>query len=316
MVREPEEPPQLKPPRLVPGAVVGVAALSGPVSPEALASGVAALETLGYRVRLAANALSRSGPLALAGSDDERLAGYLGLLSDPEVGAVVLARGGYGLTRLLPRLPAGMLRERPLLHCGFSDGTALSSFLISRCGLLSFHGPMVAADLARPLHPLTARFFPALLEGTGPAELDVPGADVLVPGTARGRLLGGCLSVLSVLVATPWEPSYRGALLLLEDVGEEAYRIDRMITALAQAGRFDKLAGVLIGTMARITFGGTEDPARLRDLLVDRLAPLGVPVAMGLPFGHGEPNVPLPIGAMAEWDGESRTLRLLEEGVS
>lgn len=316
LVLRPEEPAPLKPRRLVPGATVGVAALSGPVSPAALASGVAALETLGYRVVLAPNALSRGGPLGLAGSDDERLSGYETLVSDPSVSGIFLARGGYGMTRLLPRLPAELVRERRLLHCGFSDGTALSSFLLGRCGLGSFHGPMAAADLARPLDPLTARFFPSLLEGQGPPALEVPGADVLVGGTARGRLAGGCLSLLAALVGTPWETSLDGALLLLEDVAEEAYRIDRMLTALVQGGRLDRLAGVLIGSMTRITFGGAEDPARLRAVLLDRLSPLGVPVAMGLPFGHGVPNVPLPIGTAAEWDGETRTLRFVEDVVS
>lgn len=304
------------PRRLRPGSVVGVAALCGPVREEDLAAGVAALGSLGYRTRLAPNVLDREPLLGLAGGDDARLAGYLSLVEDPEVAAILFARGGYGVTRLLARLPARVVAETGKLHCGYSDLTALSSFLRERCGLLSIHGPMVAADLARPLDPLTAEWFPALLEGRAPSRLPVPAADVLVPGRAEGPLVGGCLSLLSALAGTPWEFDYDGALLFLEETGEEAYRVDRMLGTLLSSQRFGRPAGIITGSMTRVTFGGAEDPGRLRALLLDRLAPLGVPVACGLPFGHSGPNVPLPVGARASWDGASRTLAFEEEFVS
>ena len=305
-----------RPRRLVPGAVVGVAALSGPVRREDLSAGVASLERFGFGVRLAPNVLSREGLLGLAGDDDARLRGYLSLVEDPGVDAILFARGGYGVTRLLGRLPEGLLAATGKLHCGFSDVTALSAFLRERCGLVSIHGPMVAADLAAPLDDLTAAWFPALLEGRAPRRLEVPTADVLVPGRAEGPLVGGCLSLLAALAGTPWQFDYEGALLFLEEVGEEAYRVDRMLGTLVSSGRLDRLAGIIAGSMTRVTFGGVEDPERLRALLVDRLGPLGVPLAAGLPFGHAGPNVPLPVGARASWDGGSRTLALEEEFLS
>ena len=293
-----------------------MAALSGPVREEDLAAGAAALESFGYRVRLAPNVLEREPLLGLAGGDDARLAGYLALVEDPDVEAVLFARGGYGVTRLLARLPARALAETGKLHCGFSDLTALSAFLRERCGLVSIHGPMVAADLARPLDPLTADWFPALLEGRAPSRLVAYEADVLVPGRAEGPLVGGCLSLLAALAGSPWEFDYDGALLFIEEVGEEAYRVDRMLGTLLSSRRLGRPAGIITGSMTRVTFGGAEDPGRLRDLLLDRLAPLGVPVASGLPFGHTGPNVPLPVGARASWDGASRTLAFEEEFVS
>jgi muramoyltetrapeptide carboxypeptidase len=295
---------------------VGVAALSGPVREEDLAAGVSALAAFGYEVRLASNVLSRDGLLGLAGDDDARLEGYLSLVRDPGVGAILFARGGYGVTRLLSRLPVEEIRGSAKLHCGFSDVTALSAFLRERCGLFSIHGPMVAADLASPLDPLTAAFFPALLEGRAPRRLEVPGADVLVPGRAEGPLVGGCLSLLAALAGTPWEYDYDRALLFLEEVGEEAYRLDRMLGTLVSSGRLDRLAGIMTGSMTRVTFGGEEDPERLRALLLDRLGPLGVPVAAGLPFGHAGPNVSLPVGARVSWDGGKRTLAFEEEILS
>jgi muramoyltetrapeptide carboxypeptidase len=308
--------PLRKPRRLVPGSLVGVAALSGPARREELEAGVATLESFGYRVRLASNVLAREPLLGLAGDDDARLAGYLALVEDPEVDAILFARGGYGVTRLLGRLPEGLLRETAKLHCGFSDVTALSAFLRERCGLVSIHGPMVAADLATPLDPLTSTWFPSLLEGRAPLRLEIPSADVLVPGRAEGPLVGGCLSLLAALAGTPWEYDYGGALLFIEEVGEEAYRVDRMLGTLLSAGRLDRLAGIMAGSMTRVTFGGVEDPERVRTLLLDRFAPLGVPVAVGFPFGHSVPNVPLPVGARASWDGGTRTLVLEEEFLS
>lgn len=295
---------------------MGIAALSGPVREESLAAGIAALEGFGFRVRVAPNVLSTESLLGLAGDDDARLAGYLALVEDPEVEAVLFARGGYGVTRVLPRLPTGLLAATAKLHCGYSDLTALSAFLRERCGLVSIHGPMVAADLAGPLDPLSAAYFPAILEGRAPDRIEVPSAEVLVPGRAEGPLVGGCLSLLAALCGTPWDFDYDGALLFFEDVGEEAYRVDRMLGTLVSSGRFARLTGIIVGSMTRVTFGGIEDPERLRLLLLDRLAPLGVPVASGLPFGHSGPNVPLPVGARASWDGETRTLALEEEFLS
>ncbi len=303
-------------PRLKPGDTIGVAALSGPVEAEALARGVAALGALGYGVRLAANLERRSGVLGLAGSEEERLEGYRGLLRDPSVAGIVFARGGYGVTPLLPRLDPAEVEAHAKIHCGFSDLTALSGFLLARCSLPSFHGPMVAADLGGPLDPLSASFFPAMLEGRGPSELLLPSADVLVPGDAKGRLVGGCLSLLAASVGTPDEYPFDGTILFFEDLGEEAYRIDRMLVTLRNAGRLAKLSGVLIGALTAVTFGGTEDPARLRSLLLERLGPLGVPVAAGLPAGHRGANVTLPVGARVAWDGARHVLRFLEEIVA
>lgn len=308
--------PLRRPARIGPGALVGVAALSGPAGEEELRSGVGALESFGYRVRLAPNVLSREPLLGLAGDDDARLAGYLALVEDPEVDAILFSRGGYGATRLLGRLPERLLRENAKLHCGFSDLTALSAFLRERCGLHSIHGPMVAADLAAPLDPLVAAWFPAILEGHAPDRLEVPSAEVLVPGRAEGPLVGGCLSLLAALAGTPWEYDYEGAILFFEEVGEEAYRVDRLLGTLLSSGRLDGLAGIITGSMTRVTFGGVEDPDRVRKLLLDRLSPLGIPVAAGLPFGHAAPNVPLPVGARASWDDRTRTLALEEEFLS
>lgn len=304
-----------RPERLRPGDLIGVAALSGPCDPAKLQIGCDRLRSAGYHVMLAPNASRLGGLLGLAGNDAERCEGYLTLLRHPEVRAILFTRGGYGVQRVTPRLDPAELAARPKIHCGFSDLTALAG-LLGRCGLPFFHGPMVAADLARPRDHLSASFFPAMLEGRGPRELWLPESDVLAPGTAEGPLVGGCLSLLAALVGAPEEPEYDGALLLLEDLNEEAYRIDRMLATLQRAGRFDRLKGILVGGLRNITFGGAGDEERLRHLLVERLAGLGIPVAAGLPFGHALPNVTLPLGARATWNGSRKVLRFEEEIVA
>jgi muramoyltetrapeptide carboxypeptidase len=315
-------------PRLVPGDTVGVAALSGPSDPDALAAGVRVLEGFGYRVRLAPNLLASEPCLGLAGSAPDRAAGYRALLVDPDVRAILFARGGYGVAPALRHLDRAEAAAHPKIHCGFSDLTVLSSWLLG-AGVPSFHGPMVAADLARGLDPLSASFFPTMLEGRGPKRIlfegeqglaaapgsGFPGGSVLAPGSASGPLVGGCLSLLAASVGAPWEFDYAGALLFFEDVAEEAYRIDRMLGTLIDSGRFAKLSGILIGSLSAVTFSGVENPARLRTVLEARLAPLGIPVGLGLPAGHRGPNATLPVGARAAWDGAG-TLTFLEETTS
>lgn len=315
-------------PRLVRGDTIGVAALSGPSDPAALAAGVRALEGFGYRVRPAPNVLAKEPLLGLAGTSAERASGYRALLVDPDVKAIVFARGGFGMAGALRHLDPSEAARNPKVHCGFSDVTLLSAWLLN-AGVPSFHGPMVAADLARGLDPLSASFFPAMLEGRGPKRIFLEGEEgiagapadgspsgcVLVPGSAFGPLVGGCLSLLAAAVGTPWEFDYSGAILFFEDVAEEAYRIDRMLGTLIDSGRFAKLSGIVIGSLSAVTFGGVEDAGRLRAVLEARLAPLGIPVGVGLPAGHRGPNVTLPIGAQAEWDGKG-TLTFLEEIVS
>ncbi len=231
----------------------------------------------GYRVRLAPNALAKEPLLGLAGNAEERAAGYRALLLDDAVKAIVFSRGGYGVAPALEHLDPAEAARHPKIHCGFSDVTLLSAWLL-RAGVPSFHGPMVAADLARGLDPLSASFFPAMLEGRGPKTILLEGEEgiagapadgsssgcVLVPGSASGTLVGGCLSLLAASVGTPYEFDYDGGLLFFEDISEEAYRIDRMLGTLIDSGRFAKLSGILIGTLSVVTFGGVEDAERLR----------------------------------------------------
>jgi muramoyltetrapeptide carboxypeptidase len=308
----------LAPPRLVPGDRVAVVAPAGPVPPEAFAAGIARLRQR-YRVDYDEAVLSRTG--FLAGSDDRRAAELLRWLGEPDVKALFCARGGYGVLRILPALDraARALLQRPLPLVGFSDATALLAWAVG-AGVRAVHGPVISQLERLGDGDLAALW--ALLEDPSPA----PPWTGLVPlsrgagdGRAEGPLLGGNLEVLSRLVGTRWQPDWRGAVVLLEEVGERPYRIDRTLTQLELAGRFAGAVGLVIGDLVRCeeppgAWPGQPSPTAL-EVVAERLSGLGVPVLAGAPLGHADRNRPLAIGARVAIDGQAGTLTPLEGAV-
>ena len=279
----------VRPPRLAPGATIGVAAVSGPVEPARLQAGVAALERRGFRVRLGSNLGRREG--FLAGSDAERAAGYLELIGDAEVDAVFFARGGYGASRVLSRLDAEAIRARPRIHLGGSDLTPLFGFLARRCGLVAFYGPMVAVSIARE----EGLDWETVLAGATPAPHPVAESDVLASGAGEGPLVGGCLSLLASQCGTPEAVDGRGAVLFWEDVGEDTYRLDRMLTQLERSGTLDRLQAMLIGSITPGARGG-ESPETVAAWLHGYFTGAPFPVVSGFPAGHLARTRTLPLG--------------------
>lgn len=282
------------------GAEVGLFALSGPVAPDRLEAGIRILEAAGFRVAEARNARNRTG--YLAGSDDERVAGVVDLL-DRGVEALVAVRGGYGVPRVLDRLPWEKLGRWGGWVAGFSDVTALHAGLATRSPYATLHGPM-ATTLAR--HGPSARRAVAWLRGEArpPLYRLVP-SQVVRGGRARGVSAGGNLSILSSLVGTGYEPDYDGAVLFVEDVGEPLYRVDRMLTHLRLASRLDRVAAIVAGQCVRCGRGEHDRRGRLRALLAEA-APASAVVLEGVPFGHGRANLPFPLGVEVEVDTDRR----------
>ncbi len=302
----------IRPPRLVPGAPVRIVAPSGPVPPDAFAAGLAVLRAR-YDVRVDEPAvLARSG--FLAGPDEQRLAALAAALDEPDTAAIIMARGGYGLLRLLPFLDLEALVRRPRPVVGFSDGTALLA-AATRAGVAAIHGPVVTQLPSLSSADQAALF--ERLERPGPA-LMLDGLDEIIPGRVRGPLVGGNLEVFSRLLGTPYLPDLDGAILFFEDLGERPYRIDRLVTHLDLAGVFGAAAGVVLGD-----FSSCREPEATRatsptvdEVLLDRLGRLSIPVATGGAFGHGTRNRALVTGALAELDTRSGTLVTLEGAVS
>jgi muramoyltetrapeptide carboxypeptidase len=290
-----------KPARLCRGDVVGVIAPSAAVDELDLNAGVRVLETAGFRVRVGAAARKKTG--YLAGADAERAADLHAMFRDPEVRAIFAARGGYGSGRLLPLLDPAVAASHPKILVAHSDLTFLLNDLLQRAQLVGFHGPMACG---LPHHPEATVALTAFLTG----ERSVwhhAAQSVVQPGTAEGILVGGSLSIIVAMLGTPYALETRGRLLFLEDVNEKPYRIDRMLTQLRQAGRLDGVAGVLFGEMPGCTAGDGE-AVSVRDVVAAEFAAAPYPVAYGLPSGHGNGTVTLPLGVRARLAGERLTL--------
>lgn len=316
--------PLIKPERLQAGDVVGVISpASPPPDPNAIDRSIAALEKLGFKPRLAPHARQRHG--FLAGSDADRAADLMEMFRDTAVKAIFCIRGGYGTARLLPMLDYDVIRKHAKILVGFSDATTLHCALLIHANLISFHGPMLNSGLAGSDTPpfvvqslLRAITQPtptgSLCQGYGKETLEV-----VRGGIAEGALIGGNLTVLCTTLGTRYQPDFKAKILLLEEVDEKPYRVDRNLTHLRNAGVLGQVAGVAVGINHNCTDPkagtATEYRQTVMDVLRERLDPLGVPVVTGLPFGHVPWNATFPLGVSARLDGENADLVITEAGV-
>jgi muramoyltetrapeptide carboxypeptidase len=298
--------PPLRPAALRAGDLVTLVSPSGPTRPERVARGTQLLESWGLRVAVAPNAYARKG--FFAGSDAQRLADLNTALADPQVRGLVCTRGGYGAQRIVDGLDVSAVLRDPKVLVGFSDITALQLALWRAARLTCVHGPG-AAWLDERTGPASAESLRTAVMTTEPVvvkrdpqELTAP---VCVPGTASGTLLGGNLCLLAASVGTPDLPDLRGAILLIEEVGEPPYKIDRMLTQLRRSGALAGLAAVVLG---QFTDCADEWQVPVLDVLADRLGDLGIPVLGGLPVGHGSGQLTVPLGVRAEVDTGAGTL--------
>ncbi|HEX6248242.1 MAG TPA: DUF4031 domain-containing protein [Nocardioidaceae bacterium] len=294
--------------RLVPGDTVAVVAPAGPVPAERLGAGLEVLRSWGLVVREMPQVRGRLDDLDyLAAPDDARAADLMAAWTDPGVAAVVAARGGYGTQRILDLLDWDLLAAAgPKVLLGFSDVTALHQAVGRYLGLSTLHGPVVtslgAADAASRDHLRRMLFEPGAALSLTPHPVEP-----LVGGRTEGPLVGGNLSLLAAGTGTPTALPAEGCIAVLEDVDESPYRLDRLLTQLLRSGWFDGVRGIALGG-----FSGCGVEASLRVVFEDRLAPLGVPVLLGVPVGHAEHNLALPLGVHAVLDADAGTLTLRE----
>lgn len=297
------------------------------------------LEAMGFKVVFPKTLFRKLG--YFAGTDQERADELMAAFHDPEVDAIFCGTGGYGTTRIVDDLDYDVILRNPKLLVGFSDITGLHLAINQRTGLVTFHAPSPQYGLGSEdnLQPWAAKWFWRALSASeyskeigyrilvkptaqqiaesGGLYADVPPAVTLAPGTARGRLIGGNLSVLHALMGTPFEVQTAGKILLLEDVGEAPYRVDRMLSTLKLAGKFDHVDGIILGCF---TIREKEEPWSdewsMDDVFTDYFANLGVPVLQQFPIGHVPYNTTLPIGAECELDATAGSIRLLENPVT
>ena len=303
------------PPALKPGDGVSIVAPASSPRQATFESAMAAFTAAGYGPKVYRDFCDAGG--YLAGSDAERIDELEAAFRDPETSMVLAVRGGYGCGRILDGVDFDLLGSRPKIVCGYSDLTALHAAVQHRTGLLSFHGPNLAFGLGGSGESTEAerRATLELLTGMSGPGTNLLGTEASVEpitaGVAEGRLAGGNLAVLMSLVGTPWEPELDGSILLLEDTGESTYRIDRLLTQLADSGRLAKIAGAVLGY-----FSKTGDGPPVDAVLREFFEPLGIPVVTGAAVGHEHPNLPMPLGARVRLDASNGRLELLQPVVT
>lgn len=287
---------------LQPGDTIGIVAPATHSEDIALAPHLEALHAMGYKTCLAPSALHRYG--YFAGTDSERASDINEFFRDDRIDAILCLNGGYGSSRILDQLDYAMIAAHPKLLIGFSDITALEAALYEKSRLVTLNGPLL---ITLPVSPYSSQQFEKAVTTSVPlGAVTMPAGRVLqtvLPGKASGRLIGGNLSVVASLAGTPYELKGKGCILVLEDVGEESYRIDRMLNQLWQNGLLQQVEGIVYGDF---TDCGHDSGDFTTDEVLDYYAKkAGKPAARGLPFGHGVDKACIPIGADSELDARS-----------
>jgi muramoyltetrapeptide carboxypeptidase len=309
----------VKPKRLRKGSTIGLVTPASPVADSArIERGIRYLEGLGYRVEVGKNVGRVHG--YLAGTDEERLDDLHGFFADKNIAAIIALRGGYGTPRLLGRLDYRLIARNPKILVGFSDVTGLQLALWKKCRLVTFHGPMAAVEMANTIDQFTEEMFWRLVTSTKKfGRVNFPETDHLLElhsGKGEGALLGGNLSLIVSLLGTPYLPALTKSVLLLEEIAEEPYRVDRMLTQLRNAGAFAKSSAILSGQFVDCV---AQDPSKpslpVDEVLADCARQVGLPFLSGLPFGHVPHKMTLPIGLRARVDTRKRSVDILESAV-
>lgn len=312
--------PLVKPRALKPGDTVGlIAPASYTFDLWSLDDAAARVEALGLKPKFGKYVRGRRG--FLSGTDDERLADLHGMFADRSVSAVFALQGGYGTPRLLDRLDYDLIRRNPKILLGYSDITGLHLAIGRRSGLVTLHGPNMIGSLPpRTLELLKKALFVAepIGELTNPDEADPLNMEfplrTVTPGVARGRIVGGNLTLVSATMGTPYEIETKDRIVFLEDTGEAPYRIDRMLVQLRLAGKLQEAAGIVFGTCTDCGPGRSsfELSLSLSEVLMEQLGTLGKPVLAGLVFGHTKEKSVVPLGVEGELDATARRVRVIE----
>jgi len=288
------------PPRLVPGDAIGIAAPASPFDTEIFYRGADVLKDMGFKVCIPDDIFAKKG--YLAGSDRHRAESLNRLFADRNIKAILCAKGGFGSLRILPLLDFEMIRRHPKIFAGFSDVSALLWALYSRCGLVTFHGPVITT-LGNADQETKDALLSMLLSADLRLEIKAEKGITLRGGSASGPLAGGNLSTLCHLAGTPFAPVFIGHILFLEDRGEPSYKIDRMLFQMKLSGCFDGIAGLILGEFQDC--GRTEEILKIVNNIFREY---DIPILAGFDAGHGKRNLALPMGLEAELDADEKTV--------
>lgn len=307
----------IRPPALHPGDKVGIIAPASNIKKDLLEAGVARLRQLGYEPIYSPDILDRD--LYFAGTVERRLREIEEMLARKDIRAMMCARGGYGSNYLLERILFEKFAHHPKILIGYSDNTSLLTAVHDRTGLVTFHGPMVTKDFGSP-NGVELTSWNNAVQGASTWSVPTTGVEVLQPGRARGRLYGGCLSILVASLGTPFEIQTDDTLLFLEDIAAKPYQIDRMMTQLRLAGKLARVRGIIFGEMVECIQPGGQDYT-LQQVITRALRGMSpdLPIVYGLKSGHvSSSNITLPIGVEAELAAGSSDveIKILEPAVN
>lgn len=309
-------PPQtiIKPPRLQVGDTVGLISPAGIVELKDVESAKQSIASLGLKVKLGAHILDRYG--YLAGKDSDRAFDVNGMFADKSVKAILAMRGGWGCNRILPLLNYTSIRSHPKIILGYSDITSLLLAINARSRIVTFHGPVATSTW----NEFTVNYVKRILfnaqavtmQNLHTSEVQL---QVITPGKAKGKLVGGNLSVVAAMLGSPYLPSWNRSILFVEERGEDIYRVDRLLTQLKNAGILNQIAGFVFGQCSNCNLGD-EPSFTLKQVLQDHLLPLGIPAWYGSMIGHIKDKFTLPVGVEVEINARVGTIRMLEAAVS
>jgi muramoyltetrapeptide carboxypeptidase len=307
----------MKAKKLLPGDTIGIVAPASPASWEATEKAMKQLYDLGHPIKLGCSVTQSRG--YLAGSDEIRAEDINRMFGDREVKAIFCLRGGYGSPRILDKIDYRLIRENPKIFMGYSDITALHLAIYQRCKLVTFHGPMPASDMTEALPAFTEGWlYKAIAEDKPMGKLYNPKGYALhglIGGRAKGRLIGGNLSLMAASLGTPYEIDTRDKLLFIEEIGEEPYRVDRMLNQLRLSGKLKDAAAILLCDFRDCQTKYSGKSLKLEEVFEDMLMDLKKPVLCGYKIGHCTPQITIPIGVRAMVDSSQKELILLEKAV-
>jgi muramoyltetrapeptide carboxypeptidase len=299
------------------GDTIGITSPASPAKRDIAVKAITVIKDLGFKVKVGKSCFSNTGGY-LAGDPRYRAQEINAMFRDPEIAAILCMRGGYGSLQILPYLNYQLIKENPKLLIGYSDITSVHTAVQQECGLITIHGPMASTELVKD-DPFTLRALIEMISGNQPpGKMENPEGEeigVLVPGMATGKLVGGNLAVLCSMMGTPYEINTRGNLLFLEDIHEEPYKIDRMLTQLSLAGKLHEASGFVIGTWTDCESTSYPHGYTVLDVVERALIPLGKPAIFNFRAGHCSPMQSLPLGIEATLDADKRELRIEESPI-
>lgn len=306
------------PKRLFKGATLGIISPASPADSVDTEKSIKFIENLGYKIKRAKNLNSENG--YLAGNDNERALDINNMFADKAVDGIICIRGGYGSIRILDKINYSLIKKNPKVFIGYSDITAIHTAINSRTGLVSFHGPMLASDMRKGLDRYSLDCLQAMVEKKqknihikNPSDSTIK---ALSHGKATGRLVGGNLAVIASTIGTEYEIDTKDKILFLEDIGEEPYKIDRMLMQLKLAKKFDDSVAIVLCNWNKCECDNNAPTLTLSEVFEQILLPLKKPILCGYYIGHCSPNITIPIGAKACIDTYKKHFEIIEPVVS